>query len=74
MEKDLHDKYTTSAAMLQIKRYYNLTNVELANKLMTDVELVDRWVKGVEQMKPSGYTRVIGVFPEMKNRIDYETY
>jgi len=71
MVEGLHSKYTTSASMIQIKYKHKLTNGKLASKLKIDVKLVDRWIKGVEQIKFSDYKRVIDIFSEMKGRIDY---
>ena len=67
----LHEKYTTSASILQIKVGYSLTDDEVADKIQVDVELVKKWIIGVEQMCFKNYIKVIKVFSEMRGRIDY---
>ncbi len=71
MVKGLHSKYTTSASMLQIKMLYNIDNEELAKRLKLDINLIKKWIKGIEQICFENYRKIIEVFPEMKGRISY---
>ena len=68
----LHKMYTTSAAILQIKKTHNICVDNIAKRTNIDIKLIDRFIKGIEQMCLKTYMIFVKEFPEMKGRIDYE--
>jgi hypothetical protein len=68
----LHSIYSSSASMLAIMHRYDLTQIQLSRALDYTPVSINRWTRGKQPIGILGYKRIMKVFPEFINKVDYD--
>ena len=68
----LHRLYSPSASILAIMHRYDLTQKQISKALDYSPVRINRWVKSKQPIGVTSYRRIMKVFPEFINRVDYD--